>query len=154
MVFQFVLKYKRTHVLQEQKIFFLLNLAHHMRPSNANYKVWFEIWFFFSDKAAILPTRMSELAEPFSVTPTGRFLMASFITSSKDSILSILDQFYVKSCEISQCAENEVLTCVLLSNSAVVLHLNTKWTSHQSLTRCLWVQLLTLQMLCCEALLP
>lgn len=111
--------------------FFFFYLVLHQPLTNANYKVWFEIWFSFRDKAAILP-RASELAEPFSVTPTGRFLMASFITSSNDSIHSILDRFNVKPHEISQCAENEVSTCVQPSNSDVVLHLNTNWSSHQS----------------------
>lgn len=58
--------------------------------------------------------------------------MASFITSSNDSIHSILDQFNVKPHEISQCAENEVSTSVQPSNSDVVLHLNTNLTSYQS----------------------
>lgn len=96
-------------------------------------EVWFEIWFAFRDKAATLPARALEVAEPFSVTPTGRFfLMASFITSSNDSIHSILDQFNVKPHEISQCAENEVSTSVQSANSDVVLHLNTNPTPHWS----------------------
>lgn len=88
--------------------------------------------FDFRVKAVTLPARALEVTEPFSMTQTGRLLMASFITSSNDSIHSILDQFNVKPHEISQCAENEVSASMQPSNSDVVLHLNTNLTSYQS----------------------
>ena len=58
--------------------------------------------------------------------------MASFITSSNNSIHSRVGQFNLKPHEISQCAENEVSAFMQPSNSDMVQHLNATLNSYRS----------------------